>query len=157
MKKLLFLLVFIPLVSFSQDYLAFVGDKSYRSSEGFTFDNKYDDVLISFVKTDEGNAIYLKTNYIYSDNPKITKKLTLYLANGGVIISESASVTDYADKDCISLYPLKESDISALKEHDLVRVRFTITDPNMQMMGGEGDINRYASSDEDTSEALKDF
>ena len=153
MKKLLIILLFFPLISFSQDYLVFVGDKSYSSSQGFTFDNKYDDVLVSFIKTDNGAALYLQTLYIYDDNPKINKPLTLYLANGDVIISKSAMATDYVDNDCFSIYPLTADDISALKENDLVRIRFTIS-PNDSY---EEDINRFASSDEDTSESLKDF
>ena len=32
MKKLTLILLFIPLISFGQDYLVFVGDKSYTSS-----------------------------------------------------------------------------------------------------------------------------
>tara|TARA_Y100000813_G_C23925292_1_gene240877 strand:+ start:115 stop:576 length:462 start_codon:yes stop_codon:yes gene_type:complete len=153
MKKLTLLLLFIPLISFGQDYLVFVGDKSYTSSEGFTFDNRYDDVFVSFVKTDNGDAIYLQTNYIYDDNPKINKLLTLYLGNGDVLTSKSAMATDYVDKDCISIYPLTESDISALKVHDLIRIRFTIS-PSTPY---SDDINRFASSDKDTSESLKDF
>tara|TARA_B100001287_G_scaffold275516_1_gene283307 strand:+ start:1604 stop:2068 length:465 start_codon:yes stop_codon:yes gene_type:complete len=154
MKKLIILLLFIPLVSFSQDYLAFVGDKSYPSTQGFEFYNKYDEVFVSFVKTDEGSAIYIATNYIYGDIAKINKPLTLYLANGDVLISKSASATDYVDKDCISIYPLTADDISALKQHDLIRIRFTITETNT---GGDEDINRFASYEDDTSESLKDF
>ncbi len=153
MKNLFLLLLLIPLISFSQDYLVFVGDKSYTSSYGLTFDNIYDDVFVSFVKTDNGDAIYLETNYIYDDNPKIIKPLTLYLSNGDVLISKSAMVTDYVDKNCISIYPLTESDISALKVYDLIRIRFTISPSSSY----RDDINRFASSDEDTSESLKDF
>ena len=152
MKKLI-LLLFIPLASFSQDYLAFVGDKSYPSTESFTFDNRYDDVFVSFVKTDNGDGIYLQTNYIYDDNPKINKILTLYLGNGDVLTSKSAMVTDYVDKDCMSIYPLTKEDISALKEEKLIQVRFTIS-PSASY--GQ-DINRFARTDEDTRESLKDF
>ncbi len=153
MKKLLFLLVFIPLVSFSQDYLAFVGDKSYPSSEGFKFKNNKDDVLLSFVKTDNGTAVYLSTYFLF-DPATIRKQLSLFLANGDVINSKSAMKTDYVDQNCVALYPLTESDVSALKEHNLIRIRYTITRTKIT---GNVDINRFASSDEDTSEALKDF
>ena len=139
MKKLI-LILFIPLVSFSQDYLVFVKDKSYRSSEGFRFDNEYDDLIVSFVKTDNGDAIHINTLYIIGDTPVINKPLTLFLANGDVIISKSASVTDYVDRDCISIYPLTADDISALKQHDLVGIRFTIT--QTYASGGEKDVNR---------------
>ena len=155
MKKLLFLLLFIPLMSFGQDYLAFVGDKSYPSSEGVKFKNPKDDVLVSFVKTDKGTAVYLSTFFLF-DPAKIHKQLSLFLGNGDVITSKSAMRTDYVDQNCIALYPLTESDVSALKEHNLIRIRYTIT--RTYATGDSKDINRFASTTETSlSESLKDF
>ena len=160
MKKLLFLLLFIPLISFGQDYLSFIGDKSYPSTEGFKFKNNASDVLLSFVKTEinrsspSGTAVYLSTFYLF-DPAKIKKQLTLFLDNGDVINSYNAIKTDYVDQNCIALYPLTESDVSALKEHNLIRIRYTIT--RTYSTGDSEDINRFASNDENISEALKDF
>ena len=153
MKKLLVLLL-LPLFSFSQDYLVFVGDKSYPSSKPIEFENNKNNVWISFVKTDDEDAIYL--NSYFFEAASINKQLVLYLGNGDVITSEKAYKTDYVDENCISLYPLTKEDISALKEHRLVQVRFTIT-INFGVSIREKDINRFASTDKDTREYLTDF
>ena len=150
MKKLILLLL-IPLFSLGQDYLVFLGDKSYQSSVGFIFDNQYDDVNLSFVKTEQGTAVYLNTFYLYDENAKIRKQLSLFLDNGDVIKSERAYKTDYVDKHCISLYLITENDVSKLKQHNLIRIRYTISDSY------EGEINRSARNDEFTGDALKDF
>ena len=153
MKKLLVLLL-LPLFSFSQDYLVFVGDKSYPSSKPIEFENKENDVYISFVKTDDGDALYIQTYYLY-DPASINKQLALYLGNGDVLTSKKASKTDYVDDNCIAIYPLTKEDVSALKEQQLIQVRFTITETYAS--GREKDINRFARTDEDTRESLKDF
>ena len=154
MKKLLVLLLFIPLISFSQDYLIFVGDKSYSSTKPIEFENAKDDVYISFVKTDEGDALYIQTYYLY-EPASINKQLALYLGNGDVLTSKKASKTDYVDDNCIAIYPLTKEDVSALKEQQLIQVRFTIS--QTYASGGGKDVNRFASTDEDTREYLKDF
>ena len=154
MKKLLIILLFIPLISFSQDYLIFVGDKSYSSSKPVKFENKDNDVYVSFVKTDNGDAMYIDTRFIF-DPAKIHKQLTLFLGNGDVLTSKKASKTDYVDESCMAIYPLTTADISALKEHQLIQVRFTIT--RTYVTGESKDINRFARTDEDTREYLKDF
>tara|TARA_B100001250_G_C19308061_1_gene574954 strand:+ start:52 stop:504 length:453 start_codon:yes stop_codon:yes gene_type:complete len=138
MKKLVLLLLFIPLVSIGQN-LAFIGEKSYPSSEMFVFDNKYDDLYLSFIKDNDRTMIYLVTNYIFDSNAKVNKQLTLYLDNGKVITSNSASGTDYVDKDCISIYPLTQSDISELSKNNLVRIRYIISEAYK-------DINRFATN-----------
>ena len=153
MKKLLVLLL-LPLFSFSQDYLVFLGDKSYPSSKPIEFENKENDVYISFVKADDGDALYIQTYYLF-DPASINKQLALYLGNGDVLTSKKASKTDYVDDNCIAIYPLTKEDVSALKEQQLIQVRFTITETYAS--GGEKDINRFARTDEDTRESLKDF
>ena len=153
MKKLLILLLF-PLFSFSQDYLIFVGDKSYSSSKPIEFQNRDNNVWISFVKTDDGDAMYIDTRFIF-EPAKIHKQLTLFLGNGDVLTSKKASKTDYVDESCMAIYPLTTEDMSALKEHQLIQVRFTIT--RTYVTGESKDINRFASTDEDTREYLKDF
>ena len=154
MKKLLIILLFIPLISFSQDYLAFVGDKSYSSSKLIEFENNKDDVYISFIKTDYGDALYIQTYYLF-DPASIHKPLALYLGNGDVLTSKKASKTDYVDTNCIAIYPLTKEDISALKEQQLIQVRFTIT--QTYASGGEKDVNRFARTNEDTREYLEGF
>ena len=144
----------LPLFSFSQGYLVFVGDKSYPSSKPIEFENKQNDVYISFVKTNDGDALYIQTYYLY-DPASINKQLALYLGNGDVLTSKKASKTDYVDDNCIAIYPLTKEDVSALKEQQLIQVRFTITETYAS--GGEKDINRFARTDEDTRESLKDF
>tara|TARA_X000000950_G_C13878880_1_gene646009 strand:+ start:222 stop:683 length:462 start_codon:yes stop_codon:yes gene_type:complete len=153
MKKLV-LLLFIPLISFSQDYLVFVGDKSYPSTQIIEFENKEDDVYISFVKTDNGDALYIQTYYLF-DPASIHKQLTLYLENGDALVSKKASKTDYVDKNCIAIYPLTKEDVSILKEKKLIQVRFTIT--QTYASGEEDDVNRFARTNEDIREYLKDF
>jgi hypothetical protein len=153
MKKILILLL-LPLFSYSQDFLIFVGDNSYSSSQPIAFENSKNDVYLSIVKTDNGDAIYIQTMPLF-EPASIHKQLVLYLGNGDVITSKKASKTDYVDQNCIALYPLTKEDISALKEHRLIRVRFTIT--QTYFSGRDNDVNRFASTDEDTREYLKDF
>ena len=154
MKNLFILLLLIPLISFSQDYLVFVGDKSYPSTQIIEFDNEQNDVYISFVKTHNEYAIYIRTYYLH-DPASIYKQITLYLENGDVITSKKASKIDYVDINCIAIYPLTKEDISILKEQQLIQVRFTIT--RTDGIGREEDINRFARTYEDIREYLKDF
>ena len=52
MKKLILLLLFIPLVSFGQD-LAFIGEKSYPSTVEFGFENPEAPLWVQFIKDNE--------------------------------------------------------------------------------------------------------
>ena len=125
MKKLILLLLFIPLVSFGQD-LAFIGEKSYPSTVEFGFDNSEALLFVQFIKDNENINIVVKTFYGGAGDPKINGKLVLYLDNGDVIVSDKPTYKDYVDNNVISIYPLQANDIKALINSNLNTVRYTI-------------------------------
>ena len=55
----------------------------------------------------------------------------------------------YVNKHCISLYLITDNDVSKLKQHNLIRIRYTISD------SFEGEVNRSARNDEFTGDALR--
>ena len=125
MKKLLFLFM-LPALAISQN-LVFTGENSYPSSEVLVFENKYDDVEISFIRDGDNIKVYLLTNYIYYYKaPRVRDKLILYLNDGNVITSNKPDITDYVDKNCVSIYPLTNDDISKLTKSDINSIRYTI-------------------------------
>ena len=125
MKKLIFLLL-LPALVFSQN-LVFIGENSYPSSKVLVFENKYDDVEISFIRDEDNIKVYLLTNYIYGyKKPSVSDKLILYLNDGNVITSNKPDITDYVDKNCVSIYPLTNDDISKLTKSDINTIRYTI-------------------------------
>tara|TARA_B100001057_G_scaffold499119_1_gene608610 strand:+ start:2264 stop:2767 length:504 start_codon:yes stop_codon:yes gene_type:complete len=130
MKKLILLLLFIPLVSFGQD-LAFIGEKSYPSTPEFRLAHQYDDLYISFIEFENDIHVIVKTEYIYdSYNPTINGKLILYLDDGNVVISEKPEYTDYVDESCISRYPLDTEQVENLIESNINTIRYNISVPS---------------------------
>jgi len=128
MKKLLFLLFFIPLVSFGQN-LFFIGDNSYPSTDFFRLEKGENSVLVSelyinFVKDNEKKYIVVSVKF-YSQT-SITDKLFIYLTNGTVLTSNSAFSSDYVDGNLISMYQLTDNDISEIINSNIHSIRYKI-------------------------------
>jgi len=154
MKKLI-LLLFIPLLSIGQDYRAYIADKSYPSTKFYKLEGDKQDINLSFVKTEIGFAVLLKTHYYFNphiEDVLIRKKLSLFLSNGDVINSEKTSANDYEDESLISLYPITETDIAKLIVHNLNRVRYTISVTD-KFVSASKDINRTATTNDTTIDA----
>ena len=56
----------------------------------------------------------------------MSDKLILYLNDGNVITSNKPYITDYVYKNCVSIYPLTNDDISKLTKSDINTIRYTI-------------------------------
>ncbi len=128
MKKLILLLLFFPLISFSQN-LTFIGENSYPSTEEFDFDNKEDDLFVTFLKDNDKIMVMLKTlDVLAYKNPSINGKMLVYLDDGKVISVSKPSYRDYVDKFCISIYPLTKSDTDAIINSNINSIRYALDD-----------------------------
>ena len=126
MKKLIILLL-LPLFSFSQ--LAFIGEKSYPSTDVYEFENRDRDLYVSFLKDDDKVMVMLKTLDVldYKD-PTINGKMLIYLNDGKVITSSRPTHRDYVNEFCISIYPLTKSDTDAITNSNINSIRYALED-----------------------------
>ena len=128
MKKLLILLLFIPLISFSQN-LTFIGENSYFSTEEFDFDNNETALFVTFLKDNDKTMIMLKTlDVLAYKNPSINGKMIIYLEDGNVLSASKPTYRDYVDKFCISIYPLTKSDVDAIINSNINSIRYALDD-----------------------------
>ena len=128
MKKFILLLLLIPFISFSQN-LTFIGENSYPSTIEFEFENREEDLFITFLKDNENILIMLKTEDALDFlKPTIDGKMIMYLNNGTVISSSAPSYKDYVNEFCISIYPIAESDINDLLFSEINSIRYAIVD-----------------------------
>ena len=124
--KFFLLLVLLPLFSYSQN-LMFIGEKSYPSTEVYSFNNQYEYLFVSFIKENDNIMIVASTYYILAyQEPTIAGKLIIYLDDGDVIISDKPKFQDYVNKDCISVYPLTDDDVSSIAKSNINTVRYAI-------------------------------
>ena len=137
MKKLILLLLFIPLVSFGQDFF-YLGDKSYESSSEYSMKSNSpigrDDVKIRFVK-DENNNKFIVVSKKYLIESYITDKLNIYLKNGNVITVNDAYKYDYFDSTMVSIYKLNEDDISKMLNAYINSIRFNHSNTSRGFIG----------------------
>jgi len=75
MKKLLFLFM-LPALAFSQN-LVFIGENSYPSSKVLVFENKYDDVEISFIRDENTIRYKIVTSSTYENEARTAKNTKL--------------------------------------------------------------------------------
>jgi hypothetical protein len=126
MKKLLFLLFFIPLVSFGQGTI-FIGESSYIGTEPVSFEAKSGgDLTVSLAKDDNNKYIVVSIYSRFFAN--ITDKLIIYLDNGKVLISENIHYKDYYDSEALSMYLLTDEDISEIINSNIFSIRYRVTD-----------------------------
>ena len=127
MKKLFLLLLLTPVFCLSQNFV-FFGDNSYPSSDTITLNSQE---KISFIKFGDSISIYFQASYILAyEEPQISRKFNIYLDDGSVITSIKADLYDYVNKDCISIYPLTDDDVSKLTMSNVNSIRYSIDKRN---------------------------
>ena len=128
MKKLLLVLLFIPLISFSQEYF-FMDNGSYETTDTYTLstnslDNSDNDLSISYVKDRQNQKyIVLKSEYILKGY--ISNIIFIYLKNGTAIEIKQPLNFDYIDGFMVSMYPLSNENISKIIASEIHSIRYT--------------------------------
>ena len=128
MKKLLLVLLFIPLISFSQEYF-FMDNGSYETTDTYTLstnslDNSDNDLSISYVKDSQNQKyIVLKSEYILKGY--ISNIIFIYLKNGNTIEIAQPFNFDYIDGYMVSMYPLSNENISKIIASEIHSIRYT--------------------------------
>ena len=128
MKKLLLVLLFIPLISFSQEYF-FMDNGSYETTDTYTLstnslDNSDNDLSISYVKDSQNQKyIVLKSEYILKGY--ISNIIFIYLKNGTAIEIKQPFNFDYIDGFMVSMYPLSNENISKIIASEIHSIRYT--------------------------------
>ena len=128
MKKLLLVLLFIPLISFSQEYF-FMDNGSYETTDTYTLstnslDNSDNDLSISYVKDRQNQKyIVLKSEYILKGY--ISNIIFIYLKNGTAIEIIEPFNFDYIDGFMVSMYPLSNENISKIIASEIHSIRYT--------------------------------
>ena len=152
MKKLLLLLLFIPLISFSQ-YTTFIGDRSFTSSESLEFENSKENLYVSFIEDNGAIKMILQTeDRADYKNPTINSKVNIYLKSGVVVNLNKVTYRDYVDEICLAIYPLSETDIQQITNSDIFSIRYTLDDSFNDVRNRTASNNGY-----EVGTILKDF
>ena len=152
MKRLIFILLFIPLISFSQ-YTTFIGDESFPSTETLELENKQKDLFVSFIEDDGTIKMLMQTEHIYDyEKPSFNSKINIYLKSGDVITLNRVTYRDYVDEMCYAIYPLSETDIQQITNSDIFSIRYTIDLHNDNLSNRIASNNGY-----EVGTILKDF
>ena len=125
MKKLLFLFLFIPLISFSQD-LFFMGGESFSSTESIVLKSETYGENLTILFARGGNTKYIVVQRESTLNYKFSGKLNIYLSNGWVITLLEPSATDYVNKTSIGMFVLKWGDIYNLGNNNIHSIGYTL-------------------------------
>ena len=128
MKKLILLLLFIPLISFSQEYF-FMGNNSYITSNPSALETNSSssvdsDMFFRYVK-DKKNDIYIVLKSEYVLKSFITNEIFIYLKNGNIIEIPVPFESDYIDGMMISMYQLTDESISKITASEIHSIRYT--------------------------------
>ena len=150
-RKLLFILLFIPLVSFGQD-LFFIGESSYQSTQKAVLKSDVygEDLTILFAKNNDSKYIVAQTDRIIAF--KFVDKLLVYLNNGDVISLPSPVKTDYVNETTTGMYLLSDENVNKLKETNINSIAYSLRYANGQNSKFMAKLNSG-----DTSFTIKDF
>jgi|TARA_B110000263_G_C15197182_1_gene458911 hypothetical protein len=127
MKKLVFILLFIPLISFGQQYF-FIANQSYETTDAFYLESNSSqtgdrDVLVQFIKDKDNNKfIVLTSEFIYE--AFIKDALFIYLKDGNIINISTASNYDFFDGNMVSIYKLTDDAISKITTAGINSLRY---------------------------------
>ena len=134
-RRLILLFLFVPLLSFNQEFF-YLGDKSYESSYECSMksNSHRNDVKIRFVK-DENNNKFIVVSKKYFIESYITDKLNIYLKNGNVITVNDAYKYDYFDSTMVSIYKLNDDDISKMLNAYINSIRFNHSNTSRGFIG----------------------
>tara|TARA_B100001250_G_C19558586_1_gene682303 strand:+ start:148 stop:603 length:456 start_codon:yes stop_codon:yes gene_type:complete len=126
MKKLILLLLFIPLVSFGQQYIL-MADKSFESTELLEVGVSYDshDLNICFAKDEKHKYIVVNVKPSLDDY-RIAGKLKLLLNNGKVIILASMPHRDFVNDRARAMFTLSDKEFNNLKENNITEFRYSL-------------------------------
>ena len=126
MKKLILFLLFIPLVSFGQEYIL-MADKSFESTEFVELGVSYEsqDLNICFAKDDKHKYIVLSVKPSLDDY-RIAGKLKLLLNNGEVIILANLSHRDFVNDRARAMFTISDKEFAKLKEKNIAEFRYSL-------------------------------
>ena len=125
MKKLILLLLFIPLISFSQD-LFFMGESSFNSTKSIVLASETygENLTILFANNADSKYIVAQRESIL--NYKFSGKLIIYLNNGDVISLLEPSASDYVNKTSTGMFALTNEVIDKLKKTNINSIAYTL-------------------------------
>ena len=136
-RRLILLFLFVPLLSFNQEFF-YLGDKSYESSYECSMKSNSprdrDDVKIRFVKGENNNKFIVVSKKYFIES-YITDKLNIYLKNGNVITVNDAYKYDYFDSTMVSIYKLNDDDISKMLNAYINSIRFNHSNKSRGFIG----------------------
>tara|TARA_B100000401_G_scaffold397044_1_gene306914 strand:- start:312 stop:767 length:456 start_codon:yes stop_codon:yes gene_type:complete len=129
MKKLILLLLFIPLISFGQE-LFFIGESSYQSTQKYVLKSDVfgEDLTILFAKNNDSKYIVVQTDRLLE--LKFGDKLLIYLNNGDIISLTSPYKTDYVNRTTTGMYLLSDENVNKLKEININSIAYSLKYPN---------------------------
>ena len=151
MKKLILLLLFIPLISFGQE-LFFIGESSYQSTQKYVLKSDVfgEDLTILFAKNNDSKYIVVQTDRLLE--LKFGDKLLIYLNNGDIISLTSPYKTDYVNRTTTGMYLLSDENVNKLKEININSIAYSLKYPNTR---GSKYMAKLTSGD--TTFLVKDF
>jgi hypothetical protein len=140
MKRLaiLTLIVISSSYTFSQNQI-FIGTKSYEATPSWKFSPAKrtfidDDINIQVGKISTSGIIMLSVASEFG-RASISGIVLIYLSNGTVLSMTKKIASDYANDRISVIYSLNSNDINAMKENDIINVRFNYTDTLGRKMG----------------------
>ena len=125
MKKLVLLLLFIPLISFSQD-LFFMGGESFSSTESIVLKSETygENLTVLFAEDFDSKYIVVQRESIL--NYKFSGKLNIYFKSGQVKTLLEPSATDYVNKTSTGMFVLQWEDIYVLGNRNIHSIEYSL-------------------------------
>jgi hypothetical protein len=128
---LLFILAFVHHSSFGQNYI-YKGRTKYKSTPEYHLSSSTgiggQSLDVSIAKTPTGGIILLSTFTSFAEE-RIVGKIMLYLADGSTIVCTDKGIKDRVDDYSKALYYLTASEIKMLKQTNISKIRFSISQP----------------------------
>jgi len=117
----------------------FIGTKSYEATPSWNFSPAKrtfldDDIDIQIGKSSTAGIIMLSVASEFG-HASINGIILIYLSNGTVLSLTTKIASDYANDRISVIYSLNSKDINAMKENDIINVRFNYTDTLGRKMG----------------------
>lgn len=129
MKTLISAILFSLMISLTveaQNYI-YKGDRQYPATETWDF-GSYPGLKAAIAKHSNGGYLML-TQYVPFKSHYIGGTVTVFLSNGALIKCTDKGIKDHVDGNSIALYNFTKSEIEQLKEHRIVRIRYSIITP----------------------------
>jgi hypothetical protein len=119
------ILLFIPLISFSQD-LFFMGESSYQSTKSGVLESEIygENLTVLFAKNNDSKYIVVQTRRIL--DYRFINKLTIYLNNGDVISINEPYNTDYVNETSTGMFSLTDKNVDKLKNTNINSIGYSL-------------------------------